>query len=125
MTNAITYHAVFRKGDPLPRALFRLEEDACQWHDAPALYSNARRRVLFDERPYRVVDPAANRLLDAVELLRGICLGTDDEAAVAVQNGIAFLKGHTDNCPASCASCGFGLRSLAAVTQCPACGAAF
>ncbi len=121
--NPITYHAVFRNGDPLPRALFRLEEDADAWHDAPELYTSARRRVVFDERPYRVADLESCHLKEAFEMLKEICLGSDEASGVALRNGIAFFKRLSAQGPARCASCGYGRRHGSVDTNCAACGA--
>lgn len=101
----ITYHAVFRKGDPLPRALFRLEEDADAWHEAPELYSGARRRVVFDERPYRICEPEEKHLIEALELLKEITFGNESETAAGIQNAQAFFA-RLSRTPTKCSKCG-------------------
>lgn len=62
-----TYTAIYRKGNPMPVALFLEESDAREWHANPEIYSNARRQIIISPQVKPLTPPqketAAQKLL--------------------------------------------------------------
>ena len=61
-----TYMAIYRKNEAMAVALFRDEQDAKEWHDNPAMYSNCRRRVIISPTPDPELDFLRRLLRDIV-----------------------------------------------------------